>query len=215
VAPGARWACDGMVDCTAPYASMKVALARDERGRGDLEGELQRATDGEVEQRVPPDPAALLEAILEATGGDRALAEVASTEVRVTERRRTERPHWTDVDLLFEEPLLGAWDAVYRIPHGDGPFPAAIGLHGHGDSPAWMLERPGFDFVLMNLQTDFHSWNPESKRIAEETPPALVPWRDAIHDPATQPAFRVIHDPDVDDVSAEVERITARWASPP
>ena len=300
VAIAARWECDGSVDCPGPYAGMKPALARGDRDADDLRQQFQRAIVGEVEPLVPANPAALREAILEATGGGVALAAVASTEVRVAQRRRTEQPDWTDVNLLFEEPLLGGWDAVLRIPHGDGPFPAAIGLHGHGDSPEWMLERPGareltrrgfvvvvprlrlfkdrdaesrvsweflrsgtsvmatrlaegvlilewlrrrpdvdpdrvglvshsgggglaallprvtdgIDFVLMDLETDFDSWNPEFDRIAEETVPGLVPWREAIHDPGTLSALRVVYDGDVDDVSAPVGQIVERWAPP-
>ncbi len=183
------------------------------------------------------------------------------------------------------------------MPYGDGPFPAAIGLHGHGDSPEWMMERPGameltrrgfavvvprlllfkdrdsesriaweflaagtsvmatrlaegvliqkwlrqrsevdparvglgthsggggsgallpwiaegFDFLLMDLETDYDSWNPEFDRIAEETVPALTPWREAIHDPATYPALRVLYDSDAHEAAAEVEVITVRW----
>jgi len=36
--------------------------------------------------------------------------------------------------LLFRDPWVGHFEGLLLLPEGDGPFPALLALHGHGDS---------------------------------------------------------------------------------
>jgi hypothetical protein len=42
--------------------------------------------------------------------------------------------------LVFHDPLVGAFEGILLLPPGEGPFPAVLALHGHGDRAERFIE---------------------------------------------------------------------------
>jgi len=82
---------------------------------------------------------------------------LASRELTVTTIRESAFPDHVEKHLLFEDPWVGTFEALFLLPHGPGPFPAVLALHGHGDSAAVFRddyhgnEYPARGFAILML----------------------------------------------------------------
>lgn len=69
------------------------------------------------------------------------LLDAPDAPLTVTLIAEQEHDTYADRTLLFEGPATGTFPARLLVPHGPGPFPAVVGLHGHGDTPSKFLDK--------------------------------------------------------------------------
>jgi hypothetical protein len=101
------------------------------------------AVDAEIEaldDRAPDDAPPLAapelgQAIERALGIETLRADLASRRVDVA-RLREPGDDPREHRLLFRDPWVGSFEGLLLVPAGEGPFPAVLALHGHGDSAA-------------------------------------------------------------------------------
>lgn len=55
-----------------------------------------------------------------------------------------EVPNLRHRQMLVTDPLVGTLEVVLLLPDGDGPFPAVVVAHGHGDHPFRHIARDDF-----------------------------------------------------------------------
>lgn len=76
-------------------------------------------------------------------------------EVVTIERRATEG--YEETRLLFNDPWVGEFEGLLLTPHGDGPFPAILAIHGHDDTAEIFRdeyhggEYPGQGYAILML----------------------------------------------------------------
>lgn len=105
-----------------------------------LSGQVQDSVFAYTEAR---EPAVLRQDLLASTGGCE-LHESASTRpLGVTIVSEQVTGGLIVRELFFDDPLLGRFPALLMLPLGAGPFPAVLGMHGHGDDPRKWLELDG------------------------------------------------------------------------
>lgn len=83
-----------------------------------------------------------------------------------------EEASFTRRKLLFFEPAVGSFEGLLLLPHGDGPHPAILGLHGHRDTDRIFvrefmgedLSRAGFAVLVPRLRA--HHCSLRESRIA-------------------------------------------------
>jgi dienelactone hydrolase len=80
----------------------------------------------------------------------------------------------TQQKLLFWDPEVGSFEGYLLVPPGDGPHPAIVGLHGHGDTDnvfateylGEQLAERGFAVLMPRLRV--HNCSRNENRVARE-----------------------------------------------
>lgn len=137
--PTARWGCTDAASCVDDYLAFPeraAAWARPASAQ-EIEDQLLAIDAGEVPVRAEPMPEAeLAAALLEGLGIGFLLDGLPARAVRVRVTARTETAEVDQLELLVDDPFVGRFPALLLEPHGPGPMPALVALHGHGDDDA-------------------------------------------------------------------------------
>jgi dienelactone hydrolase len=158
--PGATWKCDDPATCTEDYYQFLKMAPPAGKGR-TAEGltEMLAAIDaGEVPLIETAQSAQELgQVISDALGIGFLLDGLAQRELTVTTIETSQRPDCIEKHLLFEDPWVGVFEGLLLLPKGEGPFPAVLALHGHGDSAAIYrdsyhgIEYPGHGYAILMI----------------------------------------------------------------
>jgi len=131
---GAQWECSIAAWCIDDYLNFLTFAAPWARPISDraLARQINRVQTGAVEPLTSPLPAdELRAAIRDALGIGFLLDGIDERPLTVTLIGEDETSEYFEKHLLFTDPYVGTFDAIYLTPKGDGPFPAVVAIHGH------------------------------------------------------------------------------------
>jgi hypothetical protein len=134
---GAEWDCRHAISCIWDYEKFidKAADFARPITPEELTQSIADVENGLVGPATDPLPADELRAAIgRALGIDFLLPGVDQRPLAVTRIANFDEADYHEEDLLFTDPYVGQFFGIMLTPHGEGPFPTVLAVHGHRDS---------------------------------------------------------------------------------
>ena len=156
--PPKRRGCTAGTGCIEHYLSLheRVSFPDPKTEVKEIERALERIKEGKTKRQTRPLKQSALNALIRETTGAEPLLDRVGKHQRVV--RVLSEGTYSDhrrLTLLFEDPLVGPWEAILLLPLGAGPHPAFLASHGHAeDGPHFLryqkgAELPGLGVALL------------------------------------------------------------------
>jgi hypothetical protein len=135
--PSATWGCGSPDSCIGDYERFLTLAAPWQKpiSDQDIDDALWAIQLGQVPLEKGPLTTGQLQGRLIDGLNMRFLVEGLPTRsLVVTTTARKSTADYDEQDLLFDDPLVGRFKGILLVPHGKGPFPVVVAIHGHPDS---------------------------------------------------------------------------------
>ena len=153
--------CTAGTGCVEHYLSLheRVSFPNPKTKVKELERALERIKEGKTKRQTRPLKQSALNALIRETTGAEPLLDRVGKHQRVVQvlSEGTYSDH-RRLTLLFEDPLVGPWEAILLLPLGAGPHPAFLASHGHAeDAPHFLRYQKGAEFPGLGVALLVHN----------------------------------------------------------
>lgn len=154
------WSCADNEPCVADYEGFLARAADAARpiDQATLDRQLLDIARGEVAVLDPGlAPDELRRRVVDGLNTDWLVAGVGTRPLEVIVTAESASEFYRETDLVLRDPLVGDIPALLLRPLADGPFPAIVAVHGHGDDARIYRdayhggEYPGHGYAILLL----------------------------------------------------------------